>query len=63
MAAVPKTRRSHRRVRTRRAHWRTPLALAGECPHCHELRLPHRVCPHCGYYNGRQAVEIKSKEK
>lgn len=62
MAAVPKTRRSHRKVRTRRAHWRIPMAPASECPHCHALRLPHRVCPHCGYYKGMQAVEVKSKE-
>ncbi|MFO8034532.1 MAG: 50S ribosomal protein L32 [Candidatus Bipolaricaulota bacterium] len=63
MAAVPKSRRSHRKIRTRRAHWRAHMAQAGECPHCHELRLAHRVCPHCGYYKGKQAVEIKSKEE
>ena len=28
-----------------------------ECPHCHELKLPHHVCPNCGYYHGRLAVE------
>ncbi len=63
MAAVPKTRRSHRKVRTRRAHWRTSSVRAHECPHCHELRLPHRVCPHCGFYKGTRAVEVKSEEE
>ncbi len=63
MAAVPKTRRSHRKVRTRRAHWRAGMARAGICPHCRQLRLPHRVCPHCGYYNGMQAVEVSAKEE
>jgi ribosomal protein L32 len=23
------------------------------------MKLPHHVCPNCGWYNGRQAVELK----
>jgi ribosomal protein L32 len=23
------------------------------------MKLPHHVCPNCGYYQGRQAVELK----
>jgi hypothetical protein len=23
------------------------------------MKLPHHVCPNCGYYNGRLAIEIK----
>jgi large subunit ribosomal protein L32 len=34
------------------------MALAG-CPQCHELKIPHRVCPHCGYYRGRPAREVE----
>jgi large subunit ribosomal protein L32 len=30
-----------------------------ECDHCHEPKLPHHVCPNCGWYNGRQAIELK----
>jgi large subunit ribosomal protein L32 len=26
------------------------------CPRCHEPRLPHRVCPTCGTYAGREVV-------
>jgi len=33
-----------------------------ECPHCHELMEAHRVCPHCGYYDGERKVEIVVKE-
>ncbi|MCL5982512.1 MAG: 50S ribosomal protein L32, partial [Firmicutes bacterium] len=29
------------------------------CPQCHEPKLPHRVCVHCGHYKGREAVETE----
>jgi len=29
------------------------------CPNCQEKKLPHRVCPHCGYYKGQQVMEAK----
>ena len=41
--------------RTGRAR-RPPYA---ECPQCHQPKLPHRVCGNCGYYAGRQAVEVE----
>jgi len=33
------------------------------CPQCKQQKLPHRVCGVCGYYDGRQVIEIKVKEK
>ncbi|MGN1227260.1 MAG: 50S ribosomal protein L32 [Christensenellales bacterium] len=32
-----------------------------ECSHCHEMKESHKVCPYCGYYNGK-AVKAKSEE-
>jgi len=29
----------------------------GFCPHCRERMLPHRVCPNCGYYRGREVIK------
>jgi large subunit ribosomal protein L32 len=46
----------------RRAHRALQPIAALECSHCHELKLPHRVCPHCGYYNGKQILVIKTEE-
>ncbi len=34
-----------------------------ECPHCHAMILPHRVCPECGYYEGRQVLVFEEKEE
>ncbi len=54
--AVPKQRQSHARTNKRRSqHKITPPRLR-ECPHCHSPRLPHRVCPTCGHYAGREIV-------
>jgi large subunit ribosomal protein L32 len=54
--AVPKQKQSHSRTNKRRSqHKITPPGLHA-CPHCHSPKLPHRVCPSCGYYKGREVV-------
>ena len=55
---VPKRRQSHSRKNKRRSEWRK-LEKPGlvECPQCHELRMPHRVCPECGYYDGKEVIK------
>ena len=32
-----------------------------ECPNCHEQKMPHRACPKCGTYKGREVVEVEEK--
>ncbi len=54
----PKRRHSRARRDKRRAHDSlTPPALS-KCPNCDEDRLPHRVCPSCGQYKGREVIEV-----
>ncbi|MBM3255088.1 MAG: 50S ribosomal protein L32 [Candidatus Omnitrophica bacterium] len=60
---LPKRRHSSARGRKRRTHWKLTTANLVPCPQCKQLKLIHRVCEACGYYDGRQAVEIKIKEK
>jgi large subunit ribosomal protein L32 len=56
----PKRRHSKRRTSQRRAHDHlTPPAFT-ECPNCHEMKQPHRACPHCGFYKGREVVDTKA---
>jgi large subunit ribosomal protein L32 len=57
--ANPKRRHSKRRTATRRAHDHLTTRSASECPNCHEAKLPHRVCPKCGHYKGREVVEVE----
>jgi large subunit ribosomal protein L32 len=34
------------------------LPQLGTCPQCGAPYRPHRVCPACGYYKGRQIVTV-----
>lgn len=61
--ALPKTRHSKARGKKRRTHWKATSGSLGACPQCKELKLTHRVCPVCGFYKGKQVIEIKVKEK
>ncbi len=60
---LPKRRHSKQRGRKRRTHWKLTAPNLVECPHCHKMKLPHRVCPSCGHYNGKEVLVIKKKEK
>ena len=60
---LPKQRHSKTRGAKRRTHWKVSSPNLAACPQCKTLKLPHRVCPVCGMYNGRQAKEIKVKEE
>lgn len=58
--AVPKKKTSKAKSRSRRASaWRLERPARSVCPRCNAVKLPHRVCPTCGWYKGRQAVEVE----
>ncbi len=57
----PKRRHSKRRTSMRRAHDHLTPAGVCQCPQCHETKLPHRACPHCGFYKGREVVEVEQQ--
>ena len=60
--ANPKRRHSNTRTRLRRAHDFLKLKSVSQCPQCGAPRLPHRVCPSCGFYRGKQVITIAVKE-
>jgi len=61
MGAVPKKRISRGRRDRRRTHDRRKALNLVPCPQCHKLRLPHRVCPFCGYYRGVEVMELSTE--
>ena len=61
--AVPKSKVSKQRGNKRFAsNYKATVPTLAECPQCHELKASHRVCPKCGYYNGKQVVDVSKKE-
>ena len=54
--AVPKKRTSRQRRDKRRATHKPAQVRIAECPRCHSPHLPHRVCPTCGTYAGREVI-------
>jgi large subunit ribosomal protein L32 len=57
----PKRRHSKARRNKRRAHDFLAVPSVSECPNCHEMKMPHRACPHCGYYQGREVIEVREE--
>jgi large subunit ribosomal protein L32 len=54
--AVPKKRTSRTRRDKRRATHKAAKARVNHCVKCHSPRLPHRICPSCGDYAGREVI-------
>ena len=57
--AVPKNKVSKARRDKRRANWKLSAPNLVECPQCHELKMPHSVCPSCGQYKGKEVIKIE----
>lgn len=62
--AVPKCKVSKARRNTRNsANFKSAVPTLVECLECHAKKQPHKVCPSCGYYNGRKVLETEKKTK
>jgi large subunit ribosomal protein L32 len=58
--AVPKRKTPRARSRSRRAaSWRLEPPPRSVCPNCGTAKLPHNVCRTCGWYRGRQVIEVE----
>lgn len=58
--AVPKRRHSKARTNSRRSQWKISATATQTCPQCREPKLPHRACPNCGTYDGREVIQVKT---
>jgi large subunit ribosomal protein L32 len=60
---VPKRRTTRSKRDMRRAnHDKVSAPNLIPCPNCADMMVPHRVCPHCGHYKGREVVSIKQAD-
>ncbi|MCK9616524.1 MAG: 50S ribosomal protein L32 [Lentimicrobiaceae bacterium] len=53
----PKHRFSKTRSAKRRTHYKAEAPTIIVCSNCGASVLYHRVCPECGYYKGKLAIE------
>jgi large subunit ribosomal protein L32 len=61
VGALPKHKLGKGRKGRRRSHHALKARNVIPCPKCHELRLPHQVCPSCGSYKGIDVIEVQSE--
>lgn len=61
--ALPKGKVSKARRNSRRANWKISAPSITKCPRCQKMKLNHRVCKHCGYYDGRDVLGISETSK
>jgi len=60
---LPKRRRSKSRQARKRIKCILTAPGITPCPQCGRAKQPHRVCPHCGYYKGKEVVHIEQEKK
>lgn len=58
MTPLPKRKVSKGRRNRRRAHDALKARNLTTCTNCGSMRLPHTVCPECGFYKGREVIEV-----
>jgi large subunit ribosomal protein L32 len=57
--AVPKKKKSKSKSRSHRAAaWQLDVPARSVCPRCGNTKQPHVVCPACGWYKNRVAIDV-----
>ena len=58
--AVPKHKTSKASAASRKAaNMRLASPTLSVCGTCGNMVVPHRVCPKCGFYRGKQIIELE----
>ena len=57
---LPSKRRTRQSKKERASHFALKAIALTACPNCKKKILPHKVCPYCGKYNGRQVIKVES---
>jgi large subunit ribosomal protein L32 len=58
--AHPKRKTSKQRRDKRRTHYKAATPTLSTCQNCGATVQYHRVCPECGHYKGKLAIEKES---
>ncbi len=55
--AHPKRKTSKQRRDKRRTHYKATATTTAKCSNCGATHVYHRVCPECGHYRGKLAIQ------
>lgn len=58
---LPKQKHTKSRRNRRRSHLALKAQVFGICQKCGQSVLPHRVCPNCGVYQGKEVIDVLKK--
>lgn len=61
--AVPKQKKTKSRRNQRRMHIHLDAPATATCPQCKEQKLMHAVCKACGYYKGKEVIDVLKIKK
>lgn len=56
--AHPKRKTSKSRKNKRRTHLAVQGVTLTKCTNCEAVHKLHSACPECGYYRGRQVINV-----
>lgn len=59
---VVRMRHTRSHTKNRRSHHALKAPALAACKECGAARRPHHMCLECGFYNGRQVMDLKSKK-
>jgi len=58
--AVPQVRTSRRKRNMRRSHHALKPPTLVTCNNCSALIAPHKVCPQCGSFKGKEVLNVEN---
>ena len=59
---VPRAHSTRGQKGRRRSHLALKPGRFSVCSHCQKPTRPHTVCVYCGYYDGKEVVNVLAKE-
>jgi len=61
MGGVQPKRHTKGKRNRRRSHLALGKTLLFSCTKCGKAVLPHHICVYCGFYNGKEVIDVMAK--
>ena len=61
MGGVQTQRHTKGKRNRRRSHLALDKTSLATCAKCGKAVLPHRVCAYCGFYDGKEVIDVMAK--